>query len=96
MEEYGKTVIYIKNEPFQECINVVLNIPNEKLKNFDEIISIKQTIDIYNELSDEHNDVEHFNISPEEEFLMHCSNLQAWSENDYDICILHSNLSFPF
>jgi hypothetical protein len=28
-------------------------------------------------------------------FWAHCSNLQVWVENDYDTCLLHSNISFP-
>jgi len=38
---------------------------------------------------------EEYNISPETEFWAHCSNLQAWAENDYDTRLLHSNLAFP-
>ena len=34
-------------------------------------------------------------ISPEAEFWGHCSNLQAWYENDYDTRLLHRNLAFP-
>ncbi len=37
----------------------------------------------------------YYNIPPETEFWAHCSNLQAWVENNYDTCILHSNLAFP-
>ncbi len=35
------------------------------------------------------------NISPEIEFWAHCSNLQAWVENEYDATLLHSNIAFP-
>ncbi|MFX1529949.1 MAG: hypothetical protein ACFFBC_02440 [Promethearchaeota archaeon] len=34
-------------------------------------------------------------ISPEVEFWGHCSNLQVWYENNYNSCLLHSNLAFP-
>jgi Leucine-rich repeat (LRR) protein len=34
-------------------------------------------------------------IDSETEFWAHCSNVQAWCENDYDTRLLHSNLSFP-
>lgn len=34
-------------------------------------------------------------ITPEEEFWGHCSNLQAWVENNYDTRLLHSNIAFP-
>ncbi len=35
------------------------------------------------------------NIPPETAFWVHCSNLQAWAENNYDTRLLHSNLAFP-
>ena len=34
-------------------------------------------------------------LSPEDEFRGHCSNLQAWIENDYDTRLIHYNLAFP-
>ena len=34
-------------------------------------------------------------ISPDQEFWGHCSNLQMWHEHNYDTRLLHSNLSFP-
>lgn len=34
-------------------------------------------------------------ITPEQEFWGHCSNIQTWVEYDYDTRILMSNLSFP-
>lgn len=34
-------------------------------------------------------------IPPEVEFWGHCSNLQIWTEYDYDARLLHSNLAFP-
>ena len=33
--------------------------------------------------------------TPEEEFWEHCSNIQAWVENNYDTRLLHSRLAFP-
>ncbi|MHA1334122.1 MAG: hypothetical protein ACTSPW_00055 [Promethearchaeota archaeon] len=92
LEKEGQTVIYINNKPFLECMNVVLNIPKNKIKNFDEISSIDNAIEIYEKNFDNDYEVE---ISPEEEFIVHCSNIQAWVENDYNTNILHSNISFP-
>ena len=34
-------------------------------------------------------------VTPEQEFWGHCSNIQAWVEHDYDTRILMSNISFP-
>jgi len=33
-------------------------------------------------------------LSPEEEYWVHCSNLQTWSENNYDTRLLHSSIAF--
>jgi hypothetical protein len=38
---------------------------------------------------------QHHDITPEQEFWGHCSNIQAWVENNYDTRILMSNISFP-
>ena len=38
---------------------------------------------------------EEVGLLPEDEFWGHCSNLQAWVENDYDTRLLHRNLAFP-
>jgi len=34
-------------------------------------------------------------ITPELEFQGHCSNLEAWVENNYNSNLLHRNLAFP-
>ena len=34
------------------------------------------------------------NITPEQEFWEHYSNLQVWYKNDYNTRLLHRNLSF--
>lgn len=34
-------------------------------------------------------------ITKEEEFMAHCSNMQAWVEYKYDTALLHRSLSFP-
>ncbi|MFW9973558.1 MAG: hypothetical protein ACFFDF_25485, partial [Candidatus Odinarchaeota archaeon] len=38
---------------------------------------------------------ENHDITPEQEFWGHCSNIQAWVEHGYDTRILMSNISFP-
>jgi len=35
------------------------------------------------------------NITPETEFMVHCSNLQVWAEHEYDTRLIHSDLAFP-
>ncbi|NHJ20691.1 MAG: tetratricopeptide repeat protein [Candidatus Lokiarchaeota archaeon] len=92
--EHNHTTIYVNNEIFDQCRKILFINPhnNEKQKMLD---SIDEAIEI---LSD-HPPVDYrssdFYITPEMEFWAHCSNLQAWVENDYDTRILHSNLAFP-
>ena len=43
----------------------------------------------------EYNQIKEGKIPPEAEFWAHCSNLQTWTENNYNSCLLHSNLAFP-
>ena len=104
-----RTFIYINNERFLSCKSLVINIPKEDLEKFDSFESIDEISSFYDhylcenqvylEEENEENilifsDLPH-NITPEEEFWGHCSNIQAWVEHDYDTRILHSNLSFP-
>ncbi len=91
--ENGKTNIYVKNELFQQCENLLLNIPVENLDKYDEI----QSNDVVTEGFDkslEYKDSKNFSISPETEFWGYCSNLQAWAENEYDTRLLHRNIAF--
>ncbi|PIU63656.1 hypothetical protein COS83_00125 [archaeon CG07_land_8_20_14_0_80_38_8] len=92
--EKGKTNIYVKGELFQQCKYLLLQIPTDEVKETKNIDSIDEAAGKYsNELEGKQTVINY--ISPEEEFRGHCSNLQAWAENDYDTRLLHSNLSFP-
>ena len=91
--ENNQTNIYIDGKLFRQCKHLLFNIPSENLENYDEINSIDDA-EVYGEIA---NNIYPFgaNISPETEFIGHCSNLQAWAENNYDTRILHSNIAFP-
>ena len=82
---FSKTLIYVYDDLFLNCQKVALNlVPSEfeKYKDFDNIDDII-------EFSKSHMPSEEsISITPEEEFWAHCSNMQAWVENDYDSCIL--------
>jgi hypothetical protein len=103
--EGEKTVIYVKNEPFILCKRLLLHIPVENIKDFDGKDSIDTATDLYEKtimdgkvykgLHETRPINVNLNISSEEEFWGHCSNLQVWVENDYNTNILHSNLAFP-
>jgi len=91
---YDKTFIYVNDEIFYHCKYILLDIPVEEAEYLDEIDSIDEAaekLDHSLERSFKHN----IRIPPETEFWGHCSNLQAWAENEYDTRLLHSNLAFP-
>ena len=93
--ERGETRIYVADELFIQCKFLLLNIPLAENSTFDEISSIDDAAEILNsEVEKEIRKVQ-IQISPEVEFWGHCSNLQAWYENEYDTRLIHSNLAFP-
>lgn len=87
--EGKKTKIYVMGLLFIQCKFLLLNL--EGNREYEEIESID---DAAKHLSDrmERN---HSIIPPETEFWGHCSNLQTWYENDYNLNIIHTNLGFP-
>jgi len=101
--ENNETIIYVKSKKFRQCLRLVLQIPKNDLEKFDQIDSIDEATEVYkhlykNLIIPSTNTIEEelpFSILPEQEFQAHCSNLQAWVENEYDTRLLHSNLSFP-
>ena len=91
--EKGKTVIYVNNEKFLQCKYLLIEIPKEEIKEFDYIASIDDVSEKLNHSLE--NSINTNKLKPEIEFWGHCSNLQTWSDNQYDTCLLHSNLAFP-
>ena len=90
----GSTYIFVGGAYFGQCKYVLVNILPNKNGDFNDI----KSMDDIDNLSDTRKAVFEgvkFEITPEEEFMVHCSNLQAWAENDYDTRLLHSALSFP-
>ncbi len=97
------TNIYIDGEHFIQCKKLIIHIPVDKIEEYDEINSIDGAAEIYErslledykfkkevkELKKQHN------LTLEEEFWGHCSNIQAWVEYNYDSRLLHSNLAIP-
>jgi hypothetical protein len=104
---YPDTEIYINGKYFMQCKRLMLNIPKSELKKYKNVEFIDEAADIYNHSVYEHqilknngipeveNDENFSLIDTEEEFWGHCSNLQAWSEHDYDTRLLKVNLAFP-
>ncbi len=95
LELEGKdTVIYVSGKRFQQCMYLFLVIP---VDNLDQIYEIESIDEVAEELDRSINPKysRHMRISPEEEFWAHCSNIQAFYENNYNTKILHRNLAFP-
>lgn len=97
--ENKKTIVYVKDKKFLQCKQLVLEIPKEYIRLYDDINSIDEASEIYSKhfLRDVTYPIRkmHVSFAPEEEFWGHCSNLQMWAENDYDTHFLHRNLAFP-
>ena len=95
--EEGKTNIYINGNLFRTCVSLILNIPIDEVENFDETKSIDEAAEKMG-WSEEKQFAKYnkygYMLSPEEEFLGHCSNLQVWYEHKYDTRLLHYSLSF--
>lgn len=89
--EKGKTNIYINNEKFNQCKYLLLNFNRETLREYNELTSIDEVSKLYSKKNESNKTI----INPKTEFIGHCSNLEAWVENNYSLDILHSSLSFP-
>ncbi|MFW9877763.1 MAG: hypothetical protein ACFFG0_32140 [Candidatus Thorarchaeota archaeon] len=98
--ENEETVIYIKNKRFLVCKYLLINIPIDQTEYFKEIQSIDEFSDTVGKSLEPTIDFDGIphrrnEIPADVEFWGHCSNLQAWYENNYDTRLLHSNLAFP-
>ncbi|MGB5912147.1 MAG: hypothetical protein WBH31_13220 [Promethearchaeia archaeon] len=101
--EEGRTQVYVKGKRFLQCKRLVLNISKKDIPIYDDINSIDEAANLYQKHLYQNRIVEgpfarvlnkDHDITPEQEFWGHCSNLQAWYENDCDTRLLHSNLAF--
>ncbi|MFX0043473.1 MAG: Rab family GTPase [Candidatus Hodarchaeota archaeon] len=86
----NKTYIYINDEPFIICAHILMNIPVENIERYDDIRSIDETVKLFKST-----EKVKYMITPEEEFMGHCSNIQAFFENGLNTDILHTNIAFP-
>jgi tetratricopeptide (TPR) repeat protein len=88
------TTIYVDGEQFIQCKFLLLNIPSNKVRDFDDIESIDEAAERLNHGLEFQNNIK-IKIPPETEFWAHCSNLQVWVEYNYNPSLLHSNLAYP-
>ncbi len=91
--EGNNTVIYVDGKEFKHCKYLLLKIPIDEIETFESIESIDEAAERLDKSMECR--TEKVDVPPDTEFWGHCSNLQAWSENNYDTRLLHSNLSFP-
>ena len=92
--EKDKTNIYVDEKLFKQCKYLLLNVPIDNNKDYNEIESIDEAAGKLDN-SMERSGVYNRKLTPETEFWGHCSNMQAWYENDYDTRMIHRYLAFP-
>ena len=103
--ENGRTYIYVNGKKFIQCIRLILNIPKSDIPQYDEIDSIDEAAKLYSNHVFQNRIIrgrmaahvpnQSHDLTAEQEFWGHCSNIQAWVEHNYDTRILMSNISFP-
>ncbi|MHA1805522.1 MAG: hypothetical protein ACTSU4_13475, partial [Promethearchaeota archaeon] len=91
--ENNKTNIYVAGKKFDHCKFLLLNLPVDKIDIFGDFQSIDEAAERLDRSMEGNRSK--FNIPPETEFWGHCSNLQVWTEHDYDTRLLHRTLAFP-
>lgn len=87
------TQIYVDDEKFLQCKYLLLNLDDSNIDDFKDVESIDDAFKLYSRKHEGHSNK--IIIDEKTEFIGHCSNLQAWHENDYNLNILHSSLSIP-
>ncbi len=92
--ENGETCIYLNGERFIQCRNLLLKIPLNNKRMIEDVTSIDMAAENLGWEGDRQKGVES-HLTPDVEFWGHCSNIQAWYENNYNTNLLHSNLAFP-
>lgn len=89
----NKTEIYVSGEKFRQCKFLLINIPIDKITSINEIESIDEASEKLDTKLESY--LTKSPLAPEVEFWGHCSNIQAWFENDYNTVLLHRTLAFP-
>ena len=88
------TNLYVNDDLFRQCKLLLLNIPTDE--DSGQIQSIDEAADNlgWSPFGQMAPDIRH-KIPPETQFWAHCSNIQAWIENEYNTKILHHSIAFP-
>jgi len=95
--EDNKTEVYIAGEKFIQCKHLLLNIPYRGF--YHDLTNIESIDEAEERLKAVRNNPKENIVmvvpKPEGEFWGHCSNLQVWTENNYNTQVLHRNIAFP-
>ena len=91
------TFIYVNEQIFSGCKYLLISIPLESMEDWDHYDSMDEIIAATNRSRGKGMNTEPKAeaLTPEEAFIGHCSNLQAWAENGYDYRLLDTRLSIP-
>ena len=85
LDEDLQTKIFINGEEFIQCSHVLVTMHLDDVDSLNLLSSVDEIPQ----------DSQEILIPPKVKFFVHCSNLQAWAENNYDTRMIHSNLAFP-
>jgi len=88
-----KTVVIVDGKEIAQCMFLMLNIPLDETNDTFDYVNIDEMAGNYS--ADLERNRDKYGLTAEEEFWGHCSNLEAWVENDYNPNLLRSNLSVP-
>ncbi len=86
-----QTKIFINDKEFTQCKFLLFNFDKNELRDYEEIDSIDEIREKYDNTHESNPQ----KLDPKVEFWGHCSNIQAWAENDYDSRLLDMRLAFP-
>ncbi len=95
--EERKTVIYVEGEEFLHCKGLFIQVPLEEPYASNKNASVEEKRVSINDIAiklTQHDRQYCYKISPKTEFWGHCSNLQAWFDNDYNTDLIDYHLGF--
>ena len=92
-----KTLIFVCGDLFITCQKTIIALAPTEFKDYDDFYEIDDIIDYYREEETKNKEWKEqgVSISPEEEFWVHCSNMQAWVDSGYNSRVLSKSVSFP-
>ncbi len=92
--EEGYSNIYINGEKFIICKHLIIQVPSDSEEQAYHVRSIDELVEDFGFIED-YPDNNRYSIPPDVEFWGHCSNLQAWYEDNYNTQLIYFNIAFP-